>query len=263
VAEAEGKGSDFTGKWKELLDLITELKAIGVADIDSILMQQMYYVRARDKETISDTGAVNVTTPGLRRYFTELNKNLLSHPIELCDGMINLAKIWKKVANYPIAQVLFKFNENSKLFLASYFYRFQESDVEEAVVRTVFECMLRLFAILELVDIGYSSSSFKTFLFREEVKLVDASIFVGSIKADFDKHIAEKWNRDDIKSEIMDYEGNSLVYLNEYLFAKEENLTFCMGQSMILSISCRQAEIIFRLSRGMQGLLPRRSLRSL
>jgi hypothetical protein len=229
VAESEGKGSDFTEKWKELLDIITDLKAIGFADIDSILMQQMYYVRARDKETISDTGAVNVTTPGLRRYFTELNKNLLSHPIELCDGMINLAKIWKKVANYPIAQVLFKFNENSKLFLASYFYRFQEADVEEGVVRTVFECMLRLFAILELVDIGYSSSSFKTFLFREEVKLVDASIFVGSIKADFDKHIAEKWNRDDIKSEIMDYEGNSLVYLNEYLFAKEENLTFCMG----------------------------------
>jgi hypothetical protein len=229
VAEKEGNGKEFTEKWKELLDIIAELKVIDVANIDSILMQQMYYVRALNKEILSDTGAINVTTPGLRRYFTEINKELLNNPIELCEGMINLAKIWRKISNYSISQVLYKFNENSKLFLASYFYRFKQEDVTEETVKTILECMLRLFAVMELVDTGYSSSSFKTFLFGEEVKFVDASFTIGEIKADFDKHIHDKWNRDIIKSELLDYDGNCLVFLNEYLFAKEKGVEFLIG----------------------------------
>ena len=230
-AEAEKQGSveQFKVLWKELLETIEELKENGIANIDSILMQQMYYVRASKKETVSDTGSINVTTPGLRRYFTEINKDLLSHPIELCEGMINLSKIWLKVSSYPIAQVLLKFNENTKLFLASYFYRFKEEDISEESVRTVLECVLRLFTIMEVVEVGYSSSNFKTFLFGEEVKFVDSEISVEEIKSDFDKHICDKWNRDAIKAAIMDYDKNMLVYLNEFLFAKEYGLDFSIG----------------------------------
>ncbi len=223
VAEKNGQGKEFTELWKELLNLIDDLKAEGIASIDSILMQQMYYERAARKEIISETGAINVTTPGLRRYFTETNKELLNKPIELCNGMINLAKIWIRIKSYPIAQVLFKFNENTKLFLASYFYRFKETDVSEQKVHAILECMLRLFTVLEIVDIGYSSSNFKTFLFGEEVKLVDSSIDETIIKDDFDKHIKEKWGKDksSIKASLLDYDKNMLVYLNEYLVAKE------------------------------------------
>lgn len=228
-AEKQGTVDQFKVLWKELLDTIEELKKSGIANIDSILMQQMYYVRASKKETVSDTGSINVTTPGLRRYFTEINKDLLNHPIELCEGMINLSKIWLKVSSYPIAQVLLKFNENTKLFLASFFYRFKEEDITEENVRTILECVLRLFTIMEVVDIGYSSSNFKTFLFGEEVKFVDPAIGVDEIKADFDRHIREKWNRDTIKAEIMDYDKYMLVYLNEFLFAKEHGLDFSIG----------------------------------
>ena len=225
-AEAEKQGSveQFKVLWKELLDTIEELKESGISNIDSILMQQMYYVRASKKETVSDTGSINVTTPGLRRYFTEINKDLLSHPIELCEGMINLSKIWLKVSSYPIVQVLLKFNENAKLFLASFFYRFKEVDITEENVRPILECLLRLFTIMEVVDIGYSSSNFKTFLFGEEVKFVDPSIGVDEIKADFDKHIIAKWDRDTIKAAI-----HMLVYLNEFLFAKEYGIDFFLG----------------------------------
>lgn len=228
-AEKQGTVEQFKVLWKELLDTIEELKESGIANIDSILMQQMYYVRASKKETVSDTGSINVTTPGLRRYFTEINKDLLNHPIELCEGMINLSRIWLKVSSYPIAQVLLKFNENTKLFLASYFYRFKEEDITEDNVRTILECVLRLFTIMEVVDIGYSSSNFKTFLFGEEVKLVDSSIGVDEIKVDFDKHISSKWSRDTIKAAIMDYDKHMLVYLNEFLFAKERGLAFSIG----------------------------------
>ncbi len=228
-AEKQSKVDQFKVLWKKLLDIIEDLKESGIANIDSILMQQMYYVRASKKETVSDTGSINVTTPGLRRYFTEINKDLLNHPIELCEGMINLSKIWLKVSTYPIAQVLLKFNENTKLFLASFFYRFKEEDITEENVGTILECVLRLFTIMEVVDIGYSSSNFKTFLFGEEVKFVDPAIGVDEIKADFDRHISDKWNRDAIKAAIMDYDKHMLVYLNEFLFAKEHGLDFSIG----------------------------------
>ena len=228
-AEAQGKGKEFTELWKEFSDLTNDLKVMGVASIDSILMQQMYYTRAFNKETLSEGGSINVTTPGLRRYFTEINKDLIKHPVELTTGMINLAKIWKKVSEYPITQVLFKFNENTKLFLASYFYRFDEKDIAEDTIKELLESMLRLFTVLELVDTGYSSKNFKTFLFGEEVKLVDSSVSMDDIKKDFDSHLKANWNREAIKDAIKDYDGNMLVYLNEYLFAKEKGLSFALG----------------------------------
>ncbi len=230
-AEAEKQGSveQFKVLWKDFLETIEEMKEKGIGNIDSILMQQMYYVRTLNKETMNDKGSINVTTPGLRRYFTEINKDLLNHPIELCEGMINLSKIWLKVSSYPIAQVILKFNENTKLFLASYFYRFKEEEITEEKVQTVLESLLRLFTIMEVVDIGYSSSNFKTFLFGEEVKLANPSIGVEEIKADFDKHICNKWTREEIKTAIMDYDKHMLVYLNEYLFALEHDLDFNIG----------------------------------
>lgn len=229
IAETKNKGREFTELWKELLKQIGELSSTKIANIDSILSQQMYYERAKNKEIVTESGSVNVTTPGVRRYFTEINKSLLNDPIALCEKMINLSKIWIKVSNYPVVQVLFKFNENSKLFLASYFHRFNENDISEEKMEVIFECMLRLFTILELVDTGYSSSNFKTFLFGEVVKFVDNTVSVEDIKADFDTHICRKWNEENLREEIIGYDGNSLVYLNEYLFAKEKGEVFNLG----------------------------------
>ena len=232
-AEAEkSKVSDeFTKLWKELIELIDELKQNGIANIDAILMQQMYFERAKNKnnEIVTATGSINVTTPGLRRYFTEDNKELLNDPIGLCNQMINIAKIWKKASAYPIIQVLLKFNDNAKLFLASYFHRFDADKISEENVNEIAVCLLRLFTVLELVDIGYSSSTFKTFLFGEIVKMADSSVSVHDIKADFDKHISEKWQADEIKKYVSEYDRNMLVYLNEYLFAQENGLSFVLG----------------------------------
>ena len=232
-AEAEkSKVSDeFTKLWKELIELIDELKQNGIANIDAILMQQMYFERAKNKnnEIVTATGSINVTTPGLRRYFTEDNKELLNDPIGLCNQMINIAKIWKKASAYPIIQVLLKFNDNAKLFLASYFHRFDADKISEENVNEIAVCLLRLFTVLELVDIGYSSSTFKTFLFGEIVKMADSSVSVQDIKADFDKHISEKWQADEIKKYVSEYDRNMLVYLNEYLFAQENGLSFVLG----------------------------------
>ncbi|MBD5161127.1 MAG: DUF262 domain-containing protein [Oscillibacter sp.] len=230
-AEAESKGQQdqFSDLWKQVNEQVNELTELGIADLNSILMQHMYYTRTINRETVTETGSINVTTPGLRRYFININSKPLQDPIQMCTEMLNLARIWKKVSKYSLMKVLLKFNENMKLFLASYFYRFREDEITEEAVTPILISMLRLFAILELVDSGYSSKNFKTFLFGEETKLADSSIPVEKIEQDFDAHIRAVWNKDGIEAAIQDYDGNVLVYLNEYLVAKERNLDFTIG----------------------------------
>lgn len=228
-AEKRGKEKEFADLWKQLNNCINELESTRIADINSILMQYMYYIRTVNKETISETGAINVTTPGLRRYFTEVNKMPITDPIGMCSDMVKLVKVWKKVSEYPQMKVLLKFNENTKLFLASYFFRFDENNITEELVEPILECLLRLFSLLELVDVGYSSKYFKTFLFGAEVKLVSKSTTVDAITQDFDEHIRSNWDKETIWAALHDYDGNVLVYLNEFLFAKEKGLSFTLG----------------------------------
>ena len=228
-AEKRGKEKEFADLWKQLNNCINELESTRIADINSILMQYMYYIRTVNKETISETGAINVTTPGLRRYFTEINKMPITDPIGMCSDMVKLAKVWKKVSEYTQMKVLLKFNENTKLFLASYFFRFDEDNITEELVEPILECLLRLFSLLELVDVGYSSKYFKTFLFGVEVKLVSKSTTVDAITQDFNEHIRSNWDKETIWAALHDYDGNVLVYLNEFLFAKEKGLSFTLG----------------------------------
>lgn len=228
-AEKRGKEKEFADLWKQLNNCINELESTRIADINSILMQYMYYIRTINKETISETGAINVTTPGLRRYFTEVNKMPITDPIGMCSDMVKLVKVWKKVSEYPQMKVLLKFNENTKLFLASYFFRFDEDNITEELVEPILECLLRLFSLLELVDVGYSSKYFKTFLFGAEVKLVSKSTTVDAITQDFNEHIRSNWDKETIWAALHDYDGNVLAYLNEFLFAKEKGLSFTLG----------------------------------
>ena len=228
-AEKRGKEKEFADLWKQLNNCVNELGSTRIADINSILMQYMYYIRTVNKETISETGAINVTTPGLRRYFTEVNKMPITDPIGMCSDMVKLAKVWKKVSEYPQMKVLLKFNENTKLFLASYFFRFDEDNITEELVQPILECLLRLFSLLELVDVGYSSKYFKTFLFGAEVKLVSKSTTVDAITQDFNEHIRSNWDKETIWAALHDYDRNVLVYLNEFLFAKEKGLSFTLG----------------------------------
>lgn len=235
-AEAESikEGHEFSTRWKSLLDTIDTPNTREIISIDSILMQHMYYVRAFKREIINESGTANVTMPGLRRYYLSGDGNnsrdtIIRHPIESCTQMLNIAKIWNAVVDNPALKVLLKFNENAKLFLGSYFYRFGNAIPSVQEVTSVSETMLRLFAVLELVDAGYSSSKFKSFLFAEEIKLIDPTIPLDEIKNDFSMHITRNWTRDRLMPEIMDNDNNSLVYLNEYLFAKENGITFSLG----------------------------------
>lgn len=230
VAVKKELGHEFTEKWKELLRIVDDLKQNNiVSGIDAILMQQMYYERAIRKEMKTDSGSIDVTMPGLRRYYTEINPSLLNEPIKLCNQMLNISKIWQKVSNIPVIQILLKFNDNSKLFLASYFQRFTLDNITENDVNVMARCLLRIFAVLELVDTGFSSSAFKTFLFGEIMKIADTSVPISEIESDFTNHISDKWKQNEIKNLLIEYDKNILVYLNEYLFAQEAGVSLSLG----------------------------------
>lgn len=235
-------------RWSYLIELTNDLESKKIVNLTGLLSQKMYLYRSINKETVNESGSIDVTTPGLRRYYTDINTSLIKRPIEFCDELIRLAEIWNIVKDSTIMKVLFCFNDNSKLFLASYFNRFDslfEKDnngkfiidnnkrsnlIEET--EKIGKLMLRLFAVLSLVESGYSSTYFKTFLFGEEIKLVDSSIHFEEIKNDFDKHINKNWKREDIKDRINDYENHDIVFLNEYLFAEEQGMNFEIGPNI-------------------------------
>lgn len=222
---------EFNEQWEILKKLTDELDTKNIVDIDSILQQYMYINRAINKEYVKDT-SVDVTTPGLRRYYTDIKKELLSDPLLLCGKLNKITKIWAEIKDYPIVKLLLKFNENAKLYLSSYLYRFEIKEITEASVIEVGESLLRLFSILELVDAGYSSTNFKTFLFSENIKLVDNNISIDIIKNDFNDHIKKNWNEVKISESIVEYEKNILIYLNEYLFAKNQITKFDFSENV-------------------------------
>ncbi len=223
--EADDK-NEFNKAWKVFKSYVQDLEKKEFTNIDAILTQYMYYLRTRNGDTsTADGNTANVTVPGLRRYFTDINKDAIADPDKFVDDLTKIAKTWNTIVDIPCVQVLSKMNDNAKIFLASFFYRF-EKEVTEADIKELVESLLKLFAVMEVEDIGYSSSKFKSFLFLEEIKIANPKVTVEEIKKDFNDHIAKNWNRDDIKQKVGDYDKGVLVYLNEYLFAKENNKAF-------------------------------------
>ncbi len=220
----------FNTKWSELKKIISNLEEDGITDIDDVLKQYMYINRSQNKEYISEKGSINVTTPGLRRYYTETNSELLQNPLKLTAHLLKLAKIWYEIKDYSIIKLCSKFNENLNLYLISYLFRFEIDEITESLVTEFAENLLKLFTILELVDIGYSSSKFKTFLFGLNIKLVNYSIDLSEIKEEISRHINKEWDKKEIEIAARNYTKNSLVFLNEYIACKANGQKFILPE---------------------------------
>lgn len=214
--------NDFIAHWQAINQLANQLSQRKIMNIDAVLQQFMYMNRARNNQYKLN----EVTTPGVRKYYTLDHSELLDEPMSLCAAFEKILDIWNKIKDYPVVKLLLKFNENFKLFLISYLFRFDVDVLTEEDVKPIAELLLRLFTIMELGDIGYSASIFKTFLFNENFKLVDSAVSLDDIALDFNAHITNSWKEDSIKEELMEYDKNILVFLNEYLYAKEQNRNF-------------------------------------
>lgn len=218
----ESDREDFMTAWQKIKELANDLGQLKIIDIDGVLQQFMYINRAENNHYKLN----EVTTPGLRKYYLTEHAEILHDPMLLCGKFQKILDIWDKIKDYPIIKLLLKFNENFKLFLIGYLNRFDVDKIDKDTVQPIAECLLRLFAIMESGDAGYSASKFKTFLFNENLKLVDSSYPLATIIEDFNNHISNAWNDDAITADLHTYEKNILVYLNEYLYAKEQNRYF-------------------------------------
>lgn len=235
--------NEFKEQWESINKLAYELNTRKIIDIDSVLQQFMYINRAINKEYISikedGNESVDVTTPGLRKFYKDEDefgvkypRNLLHNPIELCKNLNKITKIWNSVKDYPVVKLLLKCNENAKLFLSGYLYRFDTDEFSEEKVLDISEILLKLFTILELSDSGYSSAKFKTFLFTENIRLVDKNISIETIKNNLNQHISRNWTEDSIRESIIDYDKNLLVFINEYIFSKSKSVTFDFAENV-------------------------------
>lgn len=224
---------EFMEKWEGITRAADSLELEKVATLDALFQQLMYIKRAEANE-YTKSGYVDVSTPGLRRYYTEQNANLLRHPLNLCSNLENLVRAWDFAKDIPVVRLLLKFNENAKLFFVSYLNRCDLNHIEMKDLELVTESLIRLFSILELVDTGYSSKDFKSFLFGENVKLVDPAVSADAIANDISQHIRDnkQWSKDGLREMLLDYDKNVFVFLNEYLFAKEHGLGFRFSRSV-------------------------------
>ena len=223
--------TEFNTQWEAICKLASDLNIRKIINIDSVLQQYMYITRSVLKEYIRN-GSPDVTTPGLRNFYTDIHKELLLNPMDRCNDFYKIAQIWDKIKDFPIIKLLLKFNENIKTYLISYLNRFNIDDITEDSVLEMAECLIRLFAILELVDTGFSSSLFKTFLFGQNIFIVDKNIPPSEIKKNFDAHINNNWKIEDLRISLLEYDKNILVFLNEYLFAKEKGIRFDFEESV-------------------------------
>ena len=221
----------FNEQWESINKLASELNAQKIVDINAILMHFMYINRALNKEYINND-SIDVTVPGVRRYYMDIKKDLLQDSIAVCDEFRKITNTWEHVKDYPIVKLLLKFNENSKMYLAGYLYRFESKDITPESVVKICENLIRLFTILELVDAGYSSKNFKTFLFGINVKLVDPAVSILEIEQNFTDHIRSVWKEELIVEALQEYDKNILVYLNEYLYAKSKDFKFDFKESV-------------------------------
>lgn len=226
----------FKDDWEKLISLTNELESQKIVDIVGVLQQYMYINRALDREYISfredGTISADVTTPGLRRYYIIENKDLLLQPLEMSANLNKIAGNWDKIKEYTLVKLLLKFNENARLYLSSYLYRFETEELTEEKISNICETLIKLFALLESGHIAFSSSRFKTFMFEKNIDLVNKDISTEKIQEDFATHISKFWSMDSVSEDLRNYEGNILVILNEYLYAKENSIKFTFKENV-------------------------------
>ncbi len=215
-----GDKKEFNNTWSEVVKNTNLLSSQKISTIDDILNQYMYILRAKRQE--KDT-----TMPGVRRYFTSINKDALINPDIFVDDIKKIVDIWQsdKLTDEldTLRALLFKHNNNFRFFFITYFFFNNDKTDSEKILFT--ESLLKLFALLSIKEYGYSSAKFKSFLIGLNMDIgagIETDILVNKINL----HIQKEFGENDILNSIMTTNvDNCIVFLNEYLYAKENNIT--------------------------------------
>ncbi|MCI7581373.1 DUF262 domain-containing HNH endonuclease family protein [Campylobacter sp.] len=221
-ANANDDKEKFNSIWENLVEITNNLEQRKIVNLSGILQEYMYIQRAKD-------GLEDVNMLGARKYYLDAKKELLKDPVSLSSNFLKIAYIWVEIKENSIIKLLLKFNENAKFFLISYLFKFEK--LEQKEVENIAVYLLRLFVILDIVETGYSSSNFKSFLFRQNVNFVKENYSFEKLNNELNEHI-NNFKEDDLRERILSYDNNPLVFLNEFLYAKSHNLKFNFNDSV-------------------------------
>lgn len=219
--------SEFNRRWSDIVSKTNTLRSQKVCSIDDILNQYMYILRAKNNE--KDT-----TLPAVRRYFTDINKQPLNNPSLFLTDFEQILDIWTDSDNnecdsgkeeiITLKQILFNFNNNFKFFYATYLYFNRDKSNKEKL--SFITALLKLFVLLSISDYGYSSSAFKIFLIGLNME-IGSGVQTDALVQLINSHIQNKFDKSNILNSLIDSSpSNGLLYLNEYLFAKEHSIPF-------------------------------------
>lgn len=157
--------------------------------------------------------------PGIRAFFAE-NKKLLDNDVQFTSDLDKLLDIIIAFYNTELGQIMNRFNSNFLPFVSSYlFYRNNDEYLSY---------LLRLSAVLEITDFAYGNRRFKGFLERINLKYSQVTtVSEQELLKEIKQNIVENFNKDDIE-QALTKSGvpNSLIILNEYLYAQEKQIPF-------------------------------------
>lgn len=163
--------------------------------------------------------------PGVSAFFNK-NNQLLREDVLFTMELDQILTIFESYSDSPEGMILDKFNNNLKPFATS--FQFYKGGENEFLIY-----LIKLGALLDLSESPYSSSKFKGFLEKINLKFSKKDVAAEEIISEMKKHIASEFNKQEIEETLLESGvPTSLVYLNDYLYAKEKGEIFSISNQV-------------------------------
>lgn len=211
VSKTTANASDrknFERNWQEIVQRTDSARL----DLNSLITHYIFV-------KLSEQNGADRRNPGIRAFFSK-NKYLLNDDVLFTTELDKIIDNYESVADSIVGQLLSRLNGNLRPFISSYLFFRSDS--------RYLDYLLRLGILIELSELSYSHRLFKGFL--EEINLMYSQVDSISTTELIDKvknHIQTNFEYDEVK-QILSESGvsNSLLYINEFLFAIETGAQF-------------------------------------
>jgi len=211
VSKTTANASDrknFEKNWQEIVQRTDSSRL----DLNALITHYIFV-------KLSEQNGADRRNPGIRAFFSK-NKHLLNEDILFTSDLNTIINNFERVSDTINGQLINKLNGNLRPFVSSYLF-FREDN-------TYLEYLLRLGVLIELSELSYSHKLFKGFL--EEINLLYSqvdSISIDELISKIRNHIHDNFIYDDVKQTLTESGvSNSILYVNEFLFALEKGISF-------------------------------------
>lgn len=211
VSKTTANASDrknFEKNWQEIVQRTDSSRL----DLNALITHYIFV-------KLSEQNGADRRNPGIRAFFSK-NKHLLNEDILFTSELNTIINNFERVSDTIIGQLINKLNGNLRPFVSSYLFFRQDN--------TYLEYLLRLGVLIELSELSYSHKLFKGFL--EEINLLYSqvdSISIDELISKIRNHIHDNFIYEDVKQTLTESGvSNSILYVNEFLFALEKGIDF-------------------------------------